>query len=251
MDGEHSEWHNRVALLTGGARRVGAAIARRLHGAGLRLVLHYRRSADEARALQAELEAVRPDSVRLLPADLLDIAALPQLARQAVAAFGRVDALINNASTFYPTPVGEITEAHWDDLMGSNLKAPLFLSQALADELRARAGCIVNLADIHAARPLRRHTVYCAAKAGLVMLTQSLARELGPAVRVNAVAPGAILLPEGGMDEATWRDIISRTALKRAGGPDDIARAVLFLLRDAPYVTGQVLPVDGGRNLAM
>lgn len=251
MDGEHSEWHNRVALLTGGARRVGAAIARRLHGAGLRLVLHYRHSAAEAQALQQELEAARPDSVRLLQADLLDIPALPRLAQQAVAAFGRVDALVNNASTFYATPVGEITEAHWDDLIGSNLKAPLFLSQALAGELRARAGGIVNLADIHAARPLRRHTVYCAAKAGLVMLTQSLARELGPAVRVNAVSPGAILLPEGGMDEATWHEIIARTALKRAGGPDDIARAVLFLLRDAPYVTGQVLPVDGGRNLAM
>jgi pteridine reductase len=251
MEAQDNEWRGRVALLTGGARRVGAAIARRLHGSGLRLVLHYRQSEAEAQALQRELEAVRPDSVHLLRADLLDTPALPQMARQAVAAFGRVDALINNASTFYPTPVGAITEAHWDDLMGSNLKAPLFLSQVLAGELQARRGCIVNLADIHAARPLRRHTVYCAAKAGLVMLTQSLARELGPAVRVNAVSPGAILLPEAGMDDAIWGEIISRTALKRAGGPDDIARAVLFLLRDAPYVTGQVLPVDGGRNLAM
>ncbi|MBS0376608.1 MAG: pteridine reductase [Proteobacteria bacterium] len=238
-----------VALITGGARRLGAAIARELHAAGLRVLIHHRASADEAAALAAELNAARPDSATTHAADLLDLAALPGLVAAALAAFGRLDVLVNNASTFYPTPVGEITAAAFDDLIGTNLRAPLFLTQAAAPELRLRRGLVLNLADIHAFRPLKRHPAYCAAKAGLVMLTQSLARELGPHVRVNGIAPGPVLWPEGAMDGDLQARILERTALKRMGTPADVARAALFFVRDAPYVTGQVLPVDGGRTV--
>ncbi|MEO6697314.1 MAG: pteridine reductase, partial [Gammaproteobacteria bacterium] len=191
---------------------------------------------------------LREGSVALLQGDLLDIAKLPKLVQQAIAVWGRLDVLINNASTFYPTPVGEVTEAQWDDLMGSNLKAPFFLAQAAAPALTAQQGCIINMADIHAERPLKGYPVYSAAKAGLVMLTKALARELGPAVRVNAVAPGPVLWPAN-MDEQTKQHIESRTALKRAGHPSDVARAILFLIRDAGYITGQVIAVDGGRSV--
>jgi pteridine reductase len=212
-------------------------------------MIHHRSSRCEAEALAAELNAVRPDSVMLHAADLLDLAALPGLVAATLAAFGRLDVLINNASTFYPTPVGEITPQAFDDLVGTNLRAPLFLSQAAAPALRLHHGLILNLIDIHAYRPLKRHPVYCAAKAGLLMLTQSLARELGPEVRVNGVAPGPVLWPEGDMDDGLKSQILERTALKRVGSPEDIAKAVLFFVRDAPYVTGQVLPVDGGRTV--
>ncbi len=238
-----------AVLITGGARRLGAAIARRLHAEGARLMIHHRSSRREAEALAAELNAVRPDSVMLHAADLLELAALPGLVAATLAAFGRLDVLINNASTFYPTPVGEITPQAFDDLVGTNLRAPLFLSQAAAPALRLHHGLILNLIDIHAYRPLKRHPVYCAAKAGLLMLTQSLARELGPEVRVNGVAPGPVLWPEGDMDDGLKSQILERTALKRIGSPEDIAKAVLFFVRDAPYVTGQVLPVDGGRTV--
>jgi len=240
----------KTALVTGGARRIGARIARLLHAEGVNLALHYRSSREDAEALRDELESERPGSVVLLQADLLETDTLPSLVRAAHDAWGRLDVLINNASSFYPTPVGEITEAHWDDLMGSNLKAPLFLSQAAAPLLAEHHGCIVNMIDIHAVRPLKGYPVYSAAKAGLYMLTQSLARELGPRIRVNGVAPGAILWPEQSENVAMHEALIERTALKREGSPDDVARAVLFLVRDAGYITGHVLPVDGGRMLS-
>jgi pteridine reductase len=236
-------------LITGGARRLGAAIARLLHAHGANILIHHRTSTHEAAALAAELDALRPHSIALHAADLLDVAALPGVIAAAVAAFGRLDVLVNNASTFYPTPIGKITVATWDDLVGTNLRAPLFLAQAAAAELRRRRGLILNMVDIHALRPLKRHPVYCAAKAGLVMLTQSLARELAPQVRVNAIAPGPVLWPEGEMDSDLKARILERTALKRMGAPDDIARAALYLVKDAPYVTGQVLAIDGGRTI--
>ncbi|KAB2319716.1 pteridine reductase [uncultured Thiobacillus sp.] len=242
--------HGKVVLITGGARRVGAASARLLHAAGARLMIHYRSSAGDARALQAELNALRPDSVALIQADLLDIGGLPALINQTVATFGGLDVLLNNASSFYPTPVGDITEKDWLDLMGSNLKAPLFLSQAAAPELRKRRGCIINITDIHAERPMKSYVVYSVAKAGLVGLTKSLARELAPEVRVNGIAPGPIAWPEDdpNFDEVSRQRIVSHTMLKHAGEPNDIALAVRFFAKDAPFVTGQILAVDGGRS---
>ena len=239
----------KVALITGAARRVGAVIARTLHASGANVVLHYRSSAEEAKKLAQELNGVRPGSSILVQCDLLDVSLLPALVETATRAFGRLDILVNNASTFYPTPMGEITEAHWNDLLGTNLKAPLFLSQAAAPALRLSRGLIINLADIHGLRPLRRYPVYCVAKAGLITLTKSLARELAPHVRVNAVAPGPVLWPEDGMDEELQAKIIDRTLLKRPGSPEDVTRAVLFFAADAPYVTGQILAVDGGRSV--
>lgn len=239
---------NKVVLITGAAHRLGATTARMLHAEGMNILLHYRHSRDAAEALQMELNDIRPDSVKLLQADLHDTPSLPGLIEDAVKAWDRLDVLINNASSFYPTPIGSVTEAQWDDLIGSNLKAPLFLSQAAAPYLRQHQGCIVSIVDIHAERPLKEFPVYSMAKAGLVMLTKSLACELGPEVRVNAVAPGAILWPEN-LGEAEKEKIISRTFLKRQGTPEDIARAILYLVRDAGYVSGQVLTVDGGRSL--
>lgn len=239
----------KVVLVTGAARRVGAQIARVMHAAGAKVLLHYHSSAEDAAALAGEFNALRPDSAQATGADLLDVAQLPELVSKAVHAFGGLDILINNASTFYPTPVGGITEIDWDDLLGTNLKAPLFLAQAANAALRERAGLILNIADIHGLRPLRRYPVYSVAKAGLIMLTKSLARELGPHVRVNAVAPGPVMWPADGLDKALQEDIIRRTALKRLGSADEVARACLYLASDAPYVTGQVLAVDGGRSI--
>ena len=246
-----SPLQGKVILITGGARRVGAAICRRLHGAGADLAVHYRSSAAEARALERELNARRPRSVALAQGDLLKIATLNHLVKEAVRLYGRLDALVNNASSFYPTPVGEVTEEAWEDLVGTNLKAPLFLAQAAARELRKSHGCIVNIVDIHAEVPMRKHVVYNSAKGGLLALTRSLARELGPEVRVNGIAPGTILWPENEtwQDEVARQRIINQTALKRIGEPDDIAKAVEFLIADAPYVTGQVIAVDGGRSV--
>lgn len=240
----------KTILITGGSKRVGAAIARMMHGTGANLMIHYRSSANEARALQDELNAMRPDSVALIQADLLDIAVLPSLVSQTIATFGGLDALVNNASSFYPTAVGGITEKDWVDLMGTNLKAPMFLSQAAANELRRRHGCIVNITDIHADRPMKNYLVYSVAKAGLVGLTKSLARELAPEVRVNGVAPGPIMWPEDNphFDEVSRQRIVSHTMLKRAGDPSDIAHAVRFFIEDAPFVSGQILAVDGGRS---
>ncbi len=239
-----------VALVTGAARRLGAAIATGLHAAGYDLALHYRDSAAEAAALQNVLEESRRNSTVLLRADLSDIARLPSLVERAVLRFGRLDALVNNASAFFPTPVGETTEAMWNALMDSNAKAPFFLAQAAAFHLRESHGAILNISDVYAERPLDNHTVYCMAKAALTMLTLSLARELGPEVRVNAIAPGAILWPESD-DDAPKNALIARTALKRTGTLDEIAEAALFLLGRAGYTTGQVLRVDGGRWLTI
>ena len=242
----------KVVLITGGAKRVGAATCRRLHSAGANLMLHYRVSAGEARLLQAELNHQRKDSVALIQADLLDTAKLPAMVEQTVHSFGRLDALINNASSFFQTPVGEITAAAWEDLIGTNLRAPLFLSQAAAPALKKAQGAIVNITDIHAERPLKNYVVYSVAKAGLVGLTRSLARELAPEVRVNAVAPGPILWPDDDtFDELSRQRIISHTPLKREGTPEDIAKAVHFLLAEATYVTGETINVDGGRHVAL
>jgi pteridine reductase len=242
----------KVVLITGGAKRVGAATCRRLHSAGANLMLHYRVSAGEARLLQAELNHQRKDSVALIQADLLDTAKLPAMVEQTVQSFGRLDALINNASSFFQTPVGEITAAAWEDLIGTNLRAPLFLSQAAAPALKKAQGAIVNITDIHAERPLKNYVVYSVAKAGLVGLTRSLARELAPEVRVNAVAPGPILWPDDeSFDELSRQRIISHTPLKREGTPEDIAKAVHFLLAEATYVTGETINVDGGRHVAL
>jgi pteridine reductase len=243
-----SNLSGKVVLITGGARRVGAVTARTLHAAGMNVVLHYRTSEGEAARLQSELHAVRPASVALVRGDLLQTAGASAIVQEAAAAWGRLDVLVNNASSFYPTPLASATEAQWDELLGSNLKAPFFLAQAAAPHLERSSGCIVNMADIYAERPLKAYPVYSIAKAGVVMLTKALARELAPAVRVNAVAPGAILWPED-MEEAMRKRILSRTALQREGAPEDVARAVLFLVRDADYVTGQVIAVDGGRSI--
>lgn len=241
-----------TALITGAARRVGAEIARALHAAGACVAIHYRRSTGEADALAAELNALRADSAAAFKADLLDATAPPALVEAVVARFGGLDALVNNASSFFPTPVGAIDEAAWNDLVGSNLKGPLFLSQAAAPHLAASSlaggGCVVNITDIHADRPLKGYPLYCAAKAGLLGLTRALALELAPAVRVNAVAPGAVDWPEdGSFPPAERTAIVARTLLKHVGAPADVARAVRFLVFDAPYVTGQVINVDGGR----
>jgi pteridine reductase len=239
----------RVALVTGAARRVGAEIATQLHAAGADVAVHYRHSAKDAEDLVARLNGLRPDSAAAFQADLLDVASLPSLAEAAIRWRGGIDVLVNNASTFYPTPLGEITEAQWDDLVGSNLKAPLFLSQALAASLRERRGSIVNIVDIHAQRPLRNHPVYGPAKAGLAMLTRALAKDLAPEVRVNGVSPGAILWPESDMSDEAKASIIDEVPLARAGEPSDIAGCVLYLVRDAIYVTGQIVAVDGGRSI--
>jgi pteridine reductase len=239
----------RAALVTGGARRVGAAIARGLHEQGADVCIHCHRSVGEAEQLRDELNGKRAHSATLIAADLLDSAALPSIVAAAVKAFGRLDVLVNNASSFYPTPLGTATPAQWDDLMGTNLRAPFFLAQAAAPQLRRAQGSIVNMIDIHAQRPLPGHPVYSTAKAGLTMLTRALARELGPEVRVNGIAPGPILWPEHGMNPQLQNEIVAKTLLKRSGSPDDVLRAVLFFVKDAPYVTGQILAVDGGRSV--
>lgn len=238
-----------VALVTGSARRLGAAIARALHAAGYDLALHCRHSRGEMEALAAELERVRPGSTFVQQAELADFDRLPELIAHTIGRFGRLDALVNNASSFTPTPIGAVTPAQWDALFASNARAPFFLAQAAAPHLTVTRGAIVNLADIYGERPLREHTVYCMAKAALLMLTKSLALELGPAVRVNAVSPGAVLWPEEGADPAKQQALLARTPLARTGKPEEVAEAVRWLLQDAQYSTGQVLHLDGGRLL--
>lgn len=236
-----------VALVTGSARRIGATIVRTLHAAGMRVVIHYRGSQQEAEALAQELNQQRPDSVVLVQADLDDPEAVRTLASHALAAFGRMDLLVNNASSFYPTPVESATDDDWTRLIHSNLRAPFILSQALAPALREQQGSIINIVDVYAEKPLTEHTLYCMAKAGLAMMTKSLARELGPEIRVNGVSPGPILWPESG--QMNQSAITEATALKRCGTPNDIANAVQWLALDAGFVTGQILAVDGGRSL--
>jgi pteridine reductase len=241
----------KTILVTGGAKRVGAAIVRRLHAAGANVAIHFRSSAYEAFALRGELNDLRENSALCVQADLLDTAALPRMVEEVVQCFGHLDALVNNASSFYATPLAEIDATQWNDLIGTNLQAPLFLAQAAAAELRRQHGCIVNIVDIHAERPMHGHLLYSAAKAGLVALTKGLAQELAPQVRVNAVAPGVIVWPEGEAweDEEKRRKIVAHTLLKREGSPEDIAKTVQFLIADAPYITGQVISVDGGRSI--
>jgi pteridine reductase len=246
-----STLNKKVILITGGAKRVGAAICRQLHAEGANLMIHYRSSAHEARALQAELNLQRSHSVAIIQADLLQMTGLPNLVAETIQQFGQLDVLINNASSYYPTEIGQIDETKWLDLVGSNLKAPLFLSQAAAPELRKNQGCIINITDMHVERPKKGYVVYSVAKAGLVTLTKSLAHELSPEVRVNAVAPGPVQWPDNNpqFDEVYRQRVINQTLLKRVGEPEDIAKAVKFLIYDAPFITGHVLAVDGGRSL--
>ncbi len=244
--------HDRpVALITGAGRRVGAVIARTLHAAGYDLALHYRRSTDDARALADELERQRGGSTLLLQAELADLPALPAMVEQLLVHYGRLDALVNNASAFFPTPLGTATPPQWNELFASNAQAPFFLSQAAIPALRAARGGIVNMIDIYAERPLAEHPLYCMAKAALAAMTRSLALELGPEIRVNGVAPGAVLWPSDGKPYADQQAMLARTPLQRSGSPVDVAGAVLWLLRDAPYVTGQIIRVDGGRTLSV
>lgn len=238
-----------VALVTGGARRIGAAIVRCLHQSGVRVAIHCHRSADEADKLVQSLNAERADSARAFHLDLGDLNQHRGLIEACMDHFGRIDYLVNNASTFYPTRLPAVTESDWEDLVGINLKAPFFLSQAASPHLKAAAGAIVNIVDIYGSRPLAGYAVYSTAKAGLIMLTRALAVELAPEVRVNAVAPGAILWPERRGGDGERDAVVARTALKRTGDPEDVARAVRFLARDAAYTTGEILSVDGGRSL--
>ena len=245
----HESLQGKTALVTGGARRVGAAIARRLHAAGANLMLHYRDSAADADALAAELNSLRPKSASTVKAELLAPIAPRALVGAAKDAFGRLDVLVNNASSFFPVPLGAIELSHWEELVGSNLRAPLFISQQAAPELAKNSGAIVNIVDIHAERPLKGYPLYSIAKAGLAALTRSLALELAPQVRVNGVAPGAIAWPEDGQfDPAERGRIVATTPLGRVGRPEDVAQAVHFLAC-APYVTGQIIAVDGGRSI--
>lgn len=240
----------KVVLITGAAQRLGAATARELHSRGWCVLVHYRQSRENAEALASGLNIKRPHSCHLLQADLANDAEVQKLAHEAQAVFSRVDALVNNASSFYPTPIGRATTAQWDDIFSSNARAPFFLAQALTPELKRRHGAIVNLLDIHAGRPLQEHTLYCMAKAAHAMLTLSLAKELGPEVRVNGVAPGAILWPENQSAHTSAQEkILSGIPLQRPGEPQDIARTIAFLLEDSPYITGQIIAVDGGRSL--
>jgi pteridine reductase len=245
---DNRKLEGRTALVTGAAKRLGAATARRLHAEGMNLLLHYNKSEADAVKLCAELNALRKDSAAVAQADLGNIQGLDSLVKAALQWDG-LDVLVNNASSFRPTPFGSVVEDDWEELMASNLKAPFFLSQAAAVHLKKNHGSIVNMVDIHARRPLKDHTVYCAAKAGLAMLTLSLAKELGPEVRVNGVSPGPVLWPDAGLDAVTKKSILEATALKRKGSPEDVAGAVLYLVRDAEYVTGQIIAVDGGRSL--
>lgn len=238
-----------LALVTGAARRIGAVIARILHGRGCDVLLHFHTSEGEARALADELNALRPGSATLVNADLVAPDSVNKLVQYVRGQGERLDVLVNNASRFYPTPVEEATQEQWDDLFGSNLRGPFFLTQALVPELRAARGSVINIVDIHADKPMRKHPVYCMAKAGLAMMTKSLARELGPDIRVNGVSPGAIMWPENEPPQTVRQFILDRTVMKRLGDPQDIAGAVAYLVFDAPYVTGQIISVDGGRSL--
>ncbi|MDM8565735.1 pteridine reductase [Candidatus Halobeggiatoa sp. HSG11] len=241
--------NNKVVLITGSSKRIGASIVRQLHAHGMKIVLHYHHSKVAAEALQTELNEQRADSVMLVSGNICDLTQLNKIVQQVIENYEHLDVLINNASSFYPTPVGQVKDSNWEELLGTNLKAPFFLCQAAAPYLKKTNGCIVNLADIHGLRPLKEHSVYSIAKAGLIMLTKTLANELGPQIRVNAIAPGAILWPDNDMDDTTKQQIIANTALQRHGDAQDIAKTVLFLVRDANYITGQIISVDGGRTL--
>jgi len=245
--------NRKIALVTGGAKRIGQAICRSLHESGVDLMIHYRHSADEAKKLQKDLNKIRNDSANIIQADLVDINILPNLIEETIKTFGRLDILINNASSYYPTEIGKMNEENWNDLIGSNLKAPLFLSQLAADELIKTKGCIINITDTHIDKPKKNYIIYSIAKSGLATLTKSLARELSPEVRVNAVAPGPVLWPENNeeFNDIYKQQVISQTLLKKIGTPEDIAIAVKFLVLDAPFITGHILAIDGGRSLSL
>lgn len=243
------ELTGKTALVTGGATRIGAAIVEHLHAAGAHVIIHYRNSASAAQALQTHLEQQRSDSTSLLQGDLLSLDRLDDLAAQALTCTGRIDVLINNASSYYPTPLGSATQAQWDELFGSNARAPFFLAQALAPALRATGGCIVNMVDIHAERPNKDHPIYCMAKAANAMMVKSLARELAPEVRVNGIAPGAALWPQAYFSDTTRQEILRRIPMQRPAGAEQIARAVMFMVTGSDYITGQILAVDGGRSV--
>jgi len=238
----------RTVLITGAAHRIGAAIARDLHAHGMDVIIHYNTSAAPARSLADELNAARDDSAFLIQADLTGTADYDAILAEACACTGNLHVLINNASQFYPTPIGATSREQWRDIMESNLQAPFFLSQSCVPHLRKTGGCIINLTDIYGSIPLRDYSVYSAAKAGLIMLTRALARELAPEIRVNAVSPGSVLWPEG-MSETAKEAVLQQVSLGRTGTPQDVANSVRFLIEDAGYMTGQVLNVDGGRTL--
>lgn len=244
-------FESKTVLITGAAQRLGAATARELHQRGHNIIIHYRGSQEDAEALAHQLNELRPKSAQCVQADLTNHQQVLSLAEQALRCFGRLDVLVNNASTFYPTPVNQATEDDWSCLIDSNLKGPFFLSQALTDELSRNEGAIINIVDIHSERPMRDHTVYSIAKAGVAMMTKTLAKELAPHVRVNGVSPGAILWPEQGMEEKHVKSILSKVPMQRIGEAGDIARTVAFLVDDAPYINGQIIAVDGGRSLSM
>lgn len=241
--------NNKVVLITGAAQRLGARMAQFFHAAGANVIIHYRASDSKARQLQQQLNEYRPNSVQIIQCDLLQTEQLEKFIAQCVNFWGRLDVLINNASSFFPTPVLDSNEQQWQDLMGSNLKAPYFLSKHAASQLAKQQGCIIDIVDIHAQRPMQGHSIYNMAKAGLAMQVKTLARELGPDIRVNGIAPGAILWPESGqtLNAEQKQQIIKHNYLKRLGSPDDIARTALFLVKDADYISGQIIPVDGGR----
>lgn len=240
----------KTALITGAAKRIGATIAQHLHDRGMNIILHYRNSKQQAQALCEQFNQARPNSASAVQADLNHHQQINALIESTLQKWQRLDVLINNASSFYPTPLGHVQESQWCDLLNSNLKAPFFLSQAFAKHLRESRGSIINIVDIHGTKPLRDYSVYCIAKAGLIMLSQALAKELAPEVRVNAIAPGAILWPEGenNLDETVREKILNKIPLHQVGTPYDIAKTVAFLI-DANYVTGQIIAVDGGRSL--
>ena len=242
---------NKTVLITGGAKRIGSAIAHALHAENYNVMVHYRSSAGAAEGLIQDLNDIRSDSAASICADLLDTASIPDIVNGTVDIFGSLDVLINNASTFYPTPIELINEEFWSDLVGSNLKAPMFMVKSAAPHLRAANGCIINLVDIYARKPLSDHPIYCSAKAGLEMLTKSLARDLAPEIRVNGVSPGAILWPENDSETENQTELIKKVPLNRMGDPDDIAKTVRFLAEDAPYISGQIIAVDGGRSVVI
>lgn len=241
--------NNKTLLITGGAKRIGQEIAKTMHQAGYNIMVHFRSSAAMANNLVNEFNKARENSASSVQADMLDINSIPKIVDATIEKFGRIDCLINNASTFYPTPIQLINEEYWDDLIGSNLKAPIFLVKEAAPHIKEQQGSIINIVDIYAERPLENHPIYCAAKSGLQNLTKSLARDLAPDIRVNAIAPGAILWPENTMSEKAQKKLLKRVPLKRVGEPQDIAKTAKFLIMDAPYISGQIIAVDGGRSV--
>ena len=241
----------RVALVTGAAQRIGAEICRHLHAAGFNIIIHYRSSSQAAEQLAANLNGQRSDSAHCIQADLTNRDAVQALAAAAEKHWGHIDALINNASTFYPTPLNQSTQDDWDALFDSNVRGPFFLTQSLTATLSQRRGCIVNLVDIHSERPMTEHTIYSMAKASVAMMTKTLAKEMAPTVRVNGVSPGAILWPEQALDPDNQSSILNKVPMQTIGDVSDIANTVAFLVNDAPYITGQIIAVDGGRCLNM